>query len=653
MVCDPAAELVLLATNRPGDCDATCSTVDACPIVDLTVEGRLPDLLAARAIPTGVRSQGVHDRALAAYHAWQVALAESVDAAGRRPQDELAIEGGLSAFWLLPSMVRHFYFSRLPQLIVQVTWLLDAEESHPAIVALRRSRRVTVAAPSRAAALLLAEAAALRGGPSADRLEEATRRPRPRRAIEGRASAAMAALRALVHSLRPQRRTDARPVDVALVTRAGDWERDEAGKWRNRYLGDVPRRLADAGLSWSWVPLASVPSETRVLREAIGDEPAPWSSLQLPPRRVAGLLRAVGRASARGRRMASSLVEDPRARLRGLSLGGWLAREIQREMPSLALHAGLIRAQHAAAVAAIRPSVVLLKDEFFPFGQAACSVRRRGMQVWSFQHGTIPREHWIYRHPASFVAHAGVERQPLNALSIPDRILTYGWHEVELLASGGGHRRETLVPIGSLRHDALFEAVAAAGSDALEKARRRKGLPEDRRVVLLCTQWSGEIARWIEMLAAALRCVESDAHVLVRPHWNSTWRDIVPAAIARSGLRDASIDTGDLVDSLFACDVVISATSTTVLEAAVVGRRSACILDAGEFERMDYVASGLSEEAPDVPRLAAALRRIFAEGRSPAWEGLRRRYLAEHLRNVQEPATRRLLALLREHVGES
>lgn len=619
-------------------------------VVDLTV----PQVLAGQAasgpvIAANVGAPEVATRALARYLAF-IEPVPDLRVGGARVGSALAYDGALSLWWFLPSAMKHPHYHPLPHLVQLGTWAASAP-SEPAARALADAADLVVHASSRVRGRIAA--AMLR---PLCRAEPRVQAPQPRRAL--RSLAAGAGLRVLAlaearRALTQQGRAGEPegPVDVLFSTVGSSWDPlDTPGAtgW-NRYLADVPQRLQAAGLRVAWLPRATSRAELATLGQRLRKTPVPvaWAAGQLSRPELARLLGRVARVQLSGFRLARALREHPGLSLDGVDLSPLIVDELQRVL--LGAHdIALSFEERRRAVLRLRPKVMLLKDEFSAEGLAGCAAATPETQVWTFQHGTIPRDFWHYRHGPRVTAHLAAQRAPdfTADLPAPTRFLCFGDYEREMMAETG-YPASAVSPIGSLRFDALFERAAQLPADARAGAREALGLPGGR-VILVCGQLVSDVPRWLTLLVSGLRSAGAAAHIVFKPHWKHPSADLARETLGDLGWTDFRVHDADLHTLIIAADLMLSGTSTTVVEAAILGCPVIVYRDPGRGDRLNYVDGGLAPGVLEPEDMTRALTDWLAPDHDARWRERRDRWLHAHLWNAREPATARLIAMINE-----
>jgi hypothetical protein len=97
------------------------------------------------------------------------------------------------------------------------------------------------------------------------------------------------------------------------------------------------------------------------------------------------------------------------------------------------------------------------------------------------------------------------------------------------------------------------------------------------------------------------------------------------------GAKNVRYFEDQLDELLAACDVLISASSTTILEATLIGRKSICVNFSGEPDDYPYVDEGVSLPAKSIAELRDAVNRATSQDVNEAVEARRTEFLWRHL----------------------
>jgi hypothetical protein len=301
----------------------------------------------------------------------------------------------------------------------------------------------------------------------------------------------------------------------------------------------------------------------------------------------------------------------------------------------------------AAAVqslrAAGRVAAMMVVKEMYPSEMVTIAAARElGIPTIGVQHGTISPAHLMYTIPPGYVEGAPV----------PDFFAVYGDFARETVSVHGAYPADRVWVTGGARFDPLVRNLEDRAT-----ARQRLGLPRDTRVVLVTTQsspWFPDVVRTVLGEARArpdwIVCIKT--HPLRRAHVD------LYAGVARECYSgNVRLYTDRFYDLLAACDVLISGSSTTVLEAILAGRRTICVNFSGEPDPYPYAADGGSLPARSPAELRMALDTVFAAESRARLEQDRQGFLKRHAGpgrdgRAAETLADRIVRLATAHPGE-
>lgn len=267
-----------------------------------------------------------------------------------------------------------------------------------------------------------------------------------------------------------------------------------------------------------------------------------------------------------------------------------------------------------AAVGSVR--AVLVHEEFYPKGMLTIAAARRlGIPTVGVQHGTLSPEHLVYCIPAGQVAGS----------PLPDYFAAYGPFAAEVVSEHGHYPRQRVWIAGGARFDHLVGKLPDRAA-----ARGELNLPDDRFLVLLATQqydWSRKPA---EALFQAVRD-DPSVLVLVKTHPNERKPERYLALAEQCGAHNVRCFRDRFDELLAACDVLVSRSSTTLLEAILAGRPTICTNFSDEPQRYPYVSEGGSLGADSPESVRAALARLRDGAADLRWSHLRQQFLLRHL----------------------
>jgi len=328
------------------------------------------------------------------------------------------------------------------------------------------------------------------------------------------------------------------------------------------YLGDVIQTLQNRGwrvtviekYGWyaSWKGLAArglfFPSDLLFL-------------LSSPALGRLGIHRQVIRKwRARWLKMRPALVGD--LRYRGYDISSLvlplIEKEFVRHAPNLEVMVGLWR----RILGLWRPKVLYLQNSY---GRSALpaiiAAKLLGILTIEQQHGVIGRNHIAYLVPH----HLKLNSQ----FPLCDRMFVWGEYFKRLLVDRGVYQPQDISVCGFPRIDSLFRQLPTR-----TKTCAQLGIPPDAPIVLYTSNAFGQDYLY-DILDSIQHGPDSAAiHWLIKLHPREKTRHLWEKEISKRGLQTVQVleGTPGFYALLAACDIHVSFASTTLIEAAVLGK---------------------------------------------------------------------------------
>jgi hypothetical protein len=208
---------------------------------------------------------------------------------------------------------------------------------------------------------------------------------------------------------------------------------------------------------------------------------------------------------------------------------------------------------------------------------------------------------------------------------MPDYFAAYGPYARHIVSERGAFPGDRVWLSGGARFDHLNPAATDPSA-----ARARLGLPLDRRIILITTQnypWFPRAAEAV--FRAALN--QPDWFVCLKTHPIDVPIDVYREVAERVGLKAVAFFESQFEDLLASCDVLASASSTTVLEAILLGKRTVCLNFSDEEDWFPYVEDGGSLPGGSDDEVRASLGRCFDPSAQDELQAARRRFLDRHI----------------------
>lgn len=274
--------------------------------------------------------------------------------------------------------------------------------------------------------------------------------------------------------------------------------------------------------------------------------------------------------------------------------------------------------------------VVLVNQEFELPGMiliAAC--RRLGIKTVGVQHGTYSPLHTIYPPP----------KEQTRSSPVPDFLAVYGQFSKEVVSCDEHYPADRIWICAGSRFDSLVNHPADR-----QACRVRLGLPADQFLILITTQ----AYPWFrDAVQSILATAPEDCLVCIKKFNNeaASYEDM----IRESGREHARIFVDHFEDLLGACDVLISGSSTTILEATLAGKLTVCLNFTTEPDYYPYVEDGVSLGVRRPEEMGPVLKHLRSFQPDENWHGRRMRFLERHLGPA---ATGKAAAVFTAHLRE-
>ena len=317
---------------------------------------------------------------------------------------------------------------------------------------------------------------------------------------------------------------------------------------------------------------------------------------------------------------------DPRVRqsfeFAGADLAAIYVPKLRRAVARMAGWTRYVAALERAIRGAGNVRGVLVENEFYERGaMVIAAAKRLGIPIIGAQHGTTYPMHLTYRLPP----------EQVQGAPMPDYFAAYGEFSKEVVSRLGAYPASRVWPIGGWR----FDHLARGGIDSAA-ARHRLGLPSGRRIILVTTQNFAWFGRAVQAVFAAARehpqwlvCVKRHPLALFGTPRDSL--DEYQRLAGSVGLADARFFDEHMEDLLAAADVLVSGSSTTLLEAVVAGKPTVCVNFSDEDDWYPYSQDGGSLPGRTADQVRISLERCFEPAAQRELAATRTRFLERHV----------------------
>ncbi len=259
---------------------------------------------------------------------------------------------------------------------------------------------------------------------------------------------------------------------------------------------------------------------------------------------------------------------------------------------------------------------LLVGEEFYrPAMAELAAARELGIPTVGVQHGTIMPAHYVYTVP----------RGHIEGAPIPDYFAAYGSYAKSVVSDLGAYPRERVWVTGPSRLDDLVNNPISKSD-----CRAALSLPEESVIVLVTTQTYHWFSTAVRVVLESVRN-QANCVVCVKTHPSPNAASIasLEAMASEVGISQVRFFTDRFDELLAACDILISASSTTVLEAILRAKRTICVNFSQEPDRYPYATEGPALPARSPEQLREAVD-IALSTVPTGCDAIREQFLRDH-----------------------
>jgi UDP-N-acetylglucosamine 2-epimerase len=219
-----------------------------------------------------------------------------------------------------------------------------------------------------------------------------------------------------------------------------------------------------------------------------------------------------------------------------------------------------------------QPDIILMKNEYSEFERALqFAAHFKQIPVIALQHGVIHKTHPGYQYNKSAISQDGSSKFPYAP--IPTITTVFGPYFKHILTKESAYPTSRVEVTGQPRYDILHSANRIYDK---QKFCDQFGINPNKKIVLIATQPFPVEKTRFEFLyhtTAALREIP-DIQIIIKPHPNESVR------WHRNHLESWGVSAiilppqSETFAAIHACDLFVSVTSTTILEALILNMAS-------------------------------------------------------------------------------
>jgi hypothetical protein len=294
------------------------------------------------------------------------------------------------------------------------------------------------------------------------------------------------------------------------------------------------------------------------------------------------------------------------------------------------------------------PNLVLVLNENGFFERAIIvAAKKLRTPTLAVQHGVIDQKDKGYVHMRGEISPDGRATSPY--CPIPDKTAVYGPYYKRFLTGLGTYPASRVVVTGQPRYDRLARADRLYSR--VQFLRKHSISPRDH-IILWTTQSHGFTTEEnIRSLGAVLGSVQrvKSTTLVIKQHPGETRRHtkLINRAISESEASTVlTSPDSDLHEQLYACDLMISSHSTSILEAVAL-KKPVIVLNLAKetFEHgIDYAREGIAIEVQQEQELLPTIQKLLTHS-SRRFSQHRNRFVGKYLFSLDGKATERVADL--------
>lgn len=300
-----------------------------------------------------------------------------------------------------------------------------------------------------------------------------------------------------------------------------------------------------------------------------------------------------------------------------------------------------------------KPDLIIFLNEFFWWERSLLiAAEMEGVPTLAIQHGAIFPQHKSNSYTKDEINTSGDFRAPF--CPIPDITLVYGPHYKDMLTKLSSYPTHSVAATGQPRYDNLIK-LKDSNLDVIGRFKKKFGLPEKSRVVLWTTQChslpDSENKRNFSCVLNALKELDDCALVIKQhPAERRRYTRFIKERIAGSDLPvyllPKNSDTNLL---LLCCDLMVTKSSTTAIEALLLEKPIVVLNLGGEPDTVDYVKEGIAKGVYREDDLLTSIKELL-ETEFPKSND-REGYLRKYMSGLDGNATQNVIAEIKNFLN--
>jgi len=301
------------------------------------------------------------------------------------------------------------------------------------------------------------------------------------------------------------------------------------------------------------------------------------------------------------------------------------------------------------------PNLILLSAETANFPRALLIAGKlKSVPTLALQVGVYAETGVDFVHIQEEISPQGSVRIPFCPL--PDKTAVYGPHYENSLTQRGAYPPSSIAITGQPMYDILARADKIFNKKAVFQ---RLNLNERKKMVLWTTQSHGftreENERIFYAVYEAMKELKDEAQLVVKLHPAGEVDTSQHKEIAKKvGLDFPIVKDIDTYELIYACDVLLTISSTTAIEASILNKPVVIVNLTGRPDQVAYVREGMALGVYNEKELVPTLRRALYDSEARLrLEEEQRRFVYDYAYIQDGQASNRLADVIRQMISKS
>jgi hypothetical protein len=284
-----------------------------------------------------------------------------------------------------------------------------------------------------------------------------------------------------------------------------------------------------------------------------------------------------------------------------------------------------------------KPNLILLVNEYsWRERSLVFAAKLLNIPVMAIQHGVIHEFHRGYMYG---------EKEITLGCPLPDITAVYGYYYYNLLTEISSYPKDRVIVTGQPRYDHLFAVEQKySRNQVIDKYK----IDPNSKIILWTTQCHGlSMKENIVNFETAFNCIdnlkEEDITLIIKQHPGETnkYTKLIYRFLKKYKINVIiTAKDADTYELIYACDVLMTKSSTTVLEAILLDKPVIVLNLSGERDVINFVQEGVAKGVYNQTSLEPTIVNLLSNDDLKTY---RQRFISQYLFNNDGMATTRII----------